>query len=92
MTGSFLGEMQMDNVLEFLDKDRQRMFDFANDIITNGKLSEKESIESVTNMMNEYNENFLTSVENIKTSTKDFISTMLKISVVLQIITIILLM
>lgn len=82
----------MDNVLEFLDKDRQRMFDFANDIITNGKLSEKESIESVTNMVNEYNKNFLTSVENIKTSTKDFISTMLKISVVLQIITIILLM
>lgn len=92
MIGSFLGEMQMDNVLEFLDKDRQRMFDFANDIITNGKLSEKESIESVTNMVNEYNKNFLTSVENIKTSTKDFISTMLKISVVLQIITIILLM
>lgn len=92
MTGSFLGEMQMDNVLEFLDKDRQRMFDFANDIITNGKLSEKDSIESVTNMMNEYNKNFLTSVENIKTSTNDFISTMLKISVVLQIIAIILLM
>ena len=82
----------MDNVLEFLDKDRQRMFDFANDIITNGKLTEKESIGSVTNMVNEYNKNFLTSVENIKTSTKDFISTMLKISVVLQIITIILLM
>lgn len=82
----------MDNLLEFLDKDRQRMFDFANDIITNGKLSEQESIESVTSMMNEYNENFLTTVENIKTSTKDFISTMLKISVVLQIITIILLM
>lgn len=82
----------MDNLLEFLDKDRQRMFDFANDIVTNGKLSEKESIESVTSMMNEYNENFLTTVENIKTSTKDFISTMLKISVVLQLITIVLVM
>jgi hypothetical protein len=82
----------MDNLLEFLDKDRQRMFDFANDIVTNGKLSEKESIESVTSMMNEYNENFLTTVENIKTSTKDFISTMLKVSVVLQIIIIIMLL
>lgn len=82
----------MDNLLEFLDKDRQRMFDLANDIVTNGKLSEKESIESVTSMMNEYNENFLTTVENIKTSTKDFISTMLKISVVLQLITIVLVM
>lgn len=82
----------MDNILEFLDKDRQRMFDLVNDLVTNGKLSEKESIESVTNMMNEYNKNFLTSVENIKTSTKDFISTALKISLVLQLITIVLLM
>lgn len=77
----------MDNLLEFLDKDRQRMFDFANDIITNKKLSETESIEAVTSMMNEYNEKFLQTVENIKTSTKDFISTMLKIIVVLQFVT-----
>lgn len=82
----------MDNLLEFLDKDRQRMFDFANDIVTNGELSEKESIEYVTNMMNEYNENFLTTVENIKTSTKDFISTMLKIIVVIQLVTLVVLL
>lgn len=81
----------MDNLLEFLDKDRQRMFDFANDIITNKKLSETESIEAVTSMMNEYNEKFLQTVENIKTSTKDFISTMLKIIIVLQFVTMVVL-
>ncbi len=56
----------MNNVLEFLDKDRQRMVDFFNDIITNKKLSEPESVEIISKMFSDYNDKFLVTVENME--------------------------
>lgn len=56
----------MNNVLEFLDKDRQRMVDFFNDIITNKKLSEPESVEIISKMFSDYNDKFLVTIENIQ--------------------------
>ena len=56
----------MNNILEFLDKDRQRMVDFFNDIITNKKLSEPESVELISKVLSDYNDKFLVTVENIQ--------------------------
>ena len=56
----------MNNVLEFLDKDRQRMFDFFNDMITNKKLSEPESVELIAKVLSDYNDKLLITIENIQ--------------------------
>ena len=56
----------MNNVLEFLDKDRQRMVDFFNDIVTNKKLSEPESVDLITKVLSEYNDKLLVTVENME--------------------------
>ena len=56
----------MNNVLEFLDKDRQRMIDFFNDIITNKKLSEPESVELIAKVLSDYNDKLLITIENIQ--------------------------
>jgi alpha-galactosidase/6-phospho-beta-glucosidase family protein len=56
----------MDNVLEFLDKDRQRMVDFFNDIVTNKKLSEPESVDLITKVLSDYNDKLLVTVENME--------------------------
>lgn len=55
----------MNDVLEFLDKDRQRLLDFFNDIITNKKLSESESVEMITKVLSDYNDKLLKTVETI---------------------------
>ena len=55
----------MNDVLEFLDKDRQRLLDFFNDIITNKKLSEQESVELITKVLSDYNDKLLKTVETI---------------------------
>ena len=56
----------MNNVLEFLDKDRQRMFDFFNDMLTNKKLSEPESVELISKVLSDYNDKLLVTVENME--------------------------
>ena len=56
----------MNNVLEFLDKDRQRMVDFFNDIITNKKLSEPEYVELIAKVLSDYNDKLLITIENIQ--------------------------
>lgn len=56
----------MNNILEFLDKDRQRMIDFFNDIITNKKLSEPESVELISKVLSDYNDKLLTTIDNIQ--------------------------
>lgn len=56
----------MNNILEFLDKDRQRMVDFFNDIITNKKLSEPESVELIAKVLSDYNDKLLITIENIQ--------------------------
>lgn len=56
----------MNNILEFLDKDRQRMVDFFNDIVTNKKLSEPESVELISKVLSEYNDKLLTTIDNIQ--------------------------
>ena len=56
----------MNNVLEFLDKDRQRMVDFFNDIITNKKLLETESVELIAKVLSDYNDKLLITIENIQ--------------------------
>lgn len=61
----------MDNLLEFLDKDRQRMFDFFSDTIINKRLTEPESVSLITNVLSEYNDKLLTIVENMKKRNDD---------------------
>ena len=56
----------MDNLLEFLDKDRQRVFDFFSDTIVNKRLSEPESVNLITKVLSEYNDKLLAIVENMK--------------------------
>lgn len=56
----------MNNVLEFLDKDRQRLVDFFNDIITHKKLSESESVNLIAKVLSDYNDKLLTTIENIQ--------------------------
>ena len=56
----------MNNVLEFLDNDRQRMVDFFNDIVTNKKLSEPESVDLIAKVLSEYNDKLLSTVENME--------------------------
>lgn len=56
----------MNNILEFLDKDRQRMVDFFNDIITNKKLSEPESVELISKVLSDYNDKLLSTIDNIQ--------------------------
>ena len=56
----------MNNILEFLDKDRQRMVDFFNDIITNKKLSEPEYVELIVKVLSDYNDKLLITIENIQ--------------------------
>lgn len=56
----------MDNLLEFLDKDRQRMVDFFNDVLTNKKLSEQESVELIAKVLSDYNDKLLITIENIQ--------------------------
>ena len=56
----------MNDVLEFLDKDRQRMVDFFNDIVTNKKLSEPESVDLIAKVLSEYNDKLLSTVENME--------------------------
>lgn len=62
----------MDNILEFLDKDRQRMVDFFNDIITNKKLSEPESVELISKVLSDYNDKLLTTIDNIQKRKDEF--------------------
>ena len=56
----------MNNVLEFLDKDRQRLVDFFNDVLTNNKLSEQESVELIVKVLSDYNDKLLITIENIQ--------------------------
>ena len=56
----------MNNLLEFLDKDRQRMVDFFNDVLTNKKLSEPESVELISKVLSKYNDKLLITIENIR--------------------------
>ena len=61
----------MNDVLEFLDKDRQRIIDFFNDIISNKKLSESESVELITKVLSDYNDKLLETIKSIERQKND---------------------
>ena len=56
----------MNNLLEFFFIFWQRMVDFFNDVLTNKKLSEPESVELISKVLSNYNDKLLITIENIR--------------------------